>query len=288
MTSRTRPTPRNFLAHRWVLGEPGGWATDWVSLLDRPGSVHLIPLGDWTGTALHALHEWPEVADLEAIDFFCGTDPGDPAGEDLAAGFIAFVQALTSHRIEQASRPCRLTVVTRRAAHTVEDARGGVLWGAVRSMALEIGEEAKIDFRLVDLGDHGDLDTLAWLARCDLRERELAVRKKSLWAPRMVSVRERYLPVPTAEGMHVPAHPRQRGTSRWSADEDLRTRRARAGGCGDRRNGGGPKLPRRHGDPWSLACAGLRTLGSGTRDRHGGQRSCPSSRIESAALPCRE
>ena len=184
---------------RWVLGERGSWADDWVPLLDRPGSVHLIPEGDWTGAALHALHEWPDAGDLQAIDFFCGTDPGDPAGEGLATSFIAFVQALTSHRIEQACRQCRLTVVTRRAAHTVDDARGGVLWGAVRSMALEIGDDAKIDFRLVDLGDPGDLETLAWLARCDLREREIAVRKKRLWAPRMVSLRERYLPVATAE-----------------------------------------------------------------------------------------
>ena len=183
---------------RWVLGEGGSCAAEWVSLLDRPGSVHLIPRGNWTGAALQAIHEWPDVADLQAIDFFCGTDTEDLAGEDLASGFIAFVQALASHRIEQANRRCRLTVVTRRAAHTVEDARGGVLWGAVRSMALEIGDDAKIDFRLVDLGDPGDLETLAWLARCDLRERELAVREKRLWAPRMVSLKERYLPVSSA------------------------------------------------------------------------------------------
>ena len=184
---------------RWVLGERGSWAHNWVTLLDRPGSVHLIPGGDWTGDALHALHQWPDVADLEAIDFFCGSDPGDPVGENLAAGFIAFVQALTSRRIEQACRQCRMTVVTRRAAHAVEDARGSVLWGAVRSMGLEVGDDAKIDFRLVDLGDPGDLETLAWLARCDVRERELAVRKKRLWAPRLVSLRERYLTVANTE-----------------------------------------------------------------------------------------
>ena len=184
---------------RWVLGDPGGWASDWVSLLDRPESVHLIPEADWTGSELHALHEWPEAADLAAIDFFGGADPADPTGEHLAARFIAFVQALMSQRIDRASRSCRLTVVTRRAAHEVEDARGGVLWGAVRSMAFEIGEEAGIDFRLVDLGDSGDLPTLAWLARCDLRERELAVRDRKLWAPRMVSIRDRYASVPAGE-----------------------------------------------------------------------------------------
>ena len=183
---------------RWVLGERESWAAEWASQIDRAGPVHVIPRGDWTGAALRAIHEWPDVADLQAIDFLCGTDTADPAGEELAAGFIAFVQALTSHRVEHANRPCRLTVVTQRAAHTVEDARGSVLWGAVRSMALEIGDDAKIDFRLVDLGDPGDLETLAWLARCDLRERELAVREKRLWAPRLVSLTERYFPVSSA------------------------------------------------------------------------------------------
>ena len=183
---------------RWVMGERESWVAEWVSLIDRTGPVHVIPRGDWTGAALRAIHEWPDVADLQAIDFLCGTDSGDPAGEELAAGFIAFVQALTSHRIEHANRRCRLTVVTQRAAHTVEDARGSVLWGAVRSMVLEIGDDAKIDFRLVDLGGPGDLETLAWLARSDLRERELAVREKRLWAPRMVSLTERYFPVSSA------------------------------------------------------------------------------------------
>ena len=184
---------------RWVLGEPGSRASDWIDLLDRPDGAHPIAVEDWTGPALHALREWPEAADLQSIDFFCGEDPEDPTGENLAACFIAFVQALTSHRIEQAGWRCRLTVVTRKAVHDVEDPRGAVLWGAVRGMALEIGEEAKIDFRLVDLGDSGDLETLAWLARCDLRERELAVRERRLWTPRMVGIRERHLPVPAGE-----------------------------------------------------------------------------------------
>ena len=144
----------------------------------------------------HSFEAWPHAADVQAIDFFCGTDPGDPTGEAVTTRFIAFVQALVSHRIEHASCRCRLTVVTRRAVHDVDDPRGGALWGAVRSMAIEVGEEAMIDFRLVDLGEAGDLETLAWLARCDLRDRELAVRQGRLWAPRLVSIRERHSRVP--------------------------------------------------------------------------------------------
>ncbi len=183
---------------RWVLGEPDSWASDWVSLLDTPEvcsiSYETLVNGDFN------LHEkWGQVTDLHAIDFFCGMDPQDPTGEKVSAQFIAFVQSLVFHRIEQASHPCRLTVVTHRAAFDVEDPRGSALWGAVRSMAIEVDEEAMIDFRLVDLGNPEDLETLAYLDRCDLRERELAVRQNHLWAPRMVSMRERYSRVPVGK-----------------------------------------------------------------------------------------
>ena len=181
---------------RWVLGEPGSGASDWVALLDAPGQTHPISEEMLAAGEFHSLDAWPHAADLQAIDFFCGTDPGDPTGEAVTTRFIAFVQALVSHRIEHASCRCRLTVVTRRAVHDVEDPRGSALWGAVRSMAIEVGEEAMIDFRLVDLGDARDLETLAWLARCDLRDRELAVRQRRLWAPRLVSIRERHSRVP--------------------------------------------------------------------------------------------
>ena len=185
---------------RWVLGEPGSWASDWVSALDGPEAVYRVSEEELEAGAFHSLGEWPGAADLRAVDFFCGDDAGDPTGEKMAWRFIAFVQALVSHRIEHARDWCRLTVVTRRAAHDVEEPRGSALWGAVRSMALEVGEEGRIDFRLVDLGDLDDLDALAGIARSDLRERELAVRDGRLWAPRLVSVRERYLRLAGGEG----------------------------------------------------------------------------------------
>ena len=181
---------------RWVVGEPGSDASDWVALLDAPEQVHPVSEEVLAACEFQVLDAWPHAAELQAIDFFCGTDPGDPTGEAVTTRFIAFIQALVTHRIEHASGRCRLTVVTRRAVHDVDDPRGSALWGAVRSMAIEVGEEAMIDFRLVDLGDAGDLETLAWLARCDLRDRELAVRQRRLWAPRMLTLRERYARVP--------------------------------------------------------------------------------------------
>ena len=176
---------------RWVLGEPDSPAADWVSLLDEPG-VSLIPPAALRDGDFETLEEWSRLTELRAIDFFCGNDPGDPTGERVSAQLLAFVRALVFHRLEHPRQPCRFTVVTQGAALEVEEPRGSALWGAVRSMELEIGEEVGIDFRLVDLGDPEDLKTLADLARCDLRERELAVRRNRLWAPRVVSFQERY------------------------------------------------------------------------------------------------
>ena len=182
---------------RWVLGEAGSWAKDWAALLNAPG---VYPISAETLAAdFISLDTWPQAADVQDIDFFCGTGSGDPTGEKAVSRFITFVQSLVSYRIERADHPCRLTVVTHGAACEVEDPCGSALWGAVRSMAMEVGEEAGVDFRLVDLGDAGDLETLGWLTRFDLREREIAVRQNRLWVPRMVSIRERYSQVPPGE-----------------------------------------------------------------------------------------
>ena len=176
-----------------MLGEPSSWASDWTALLERPrhGATH-SSRGGRQADISKSLEAWSQAADLRAIDYFCGADPDDPTGERAAAHFIGFVQALVSARRADANHVCRLSVVTCSAAFEVEHPRGSALWGVVRSMAMEVGDEAKLDFRLVDLGDAEDLRTLARLARRDLRERELAVRENRLWAPRISSIRKRY------------------------------------------------------------------------------------------------
>ena len=180
---------------RWVLGETRSLAADWASRLAMPG-VYAIAAETLSTRDFLALEEWPGAADLQAIDFFCGHDPDDPTGEAITTQFVAFVQALVPYRIRHANRPCRLTVVTWGAACQVEDPRGQALWGAVRSMAIEVGEDAQLDFCLVDLGSPEDLDTLIRIGCSDLRERELAVRQQYLWVPRVLSLQERFSPLP--------------------------------------------------------------------------------------------
>ena len=183
---------------RWVLGEAQSWATAWTSLLDGPAvgplAIECVMSDDRFGPEAYALAE-----DVQAIDLFFGWDPEDPTGANAVSHFIAFMQSLVPYRIGQASGRCRVTVVTRKAVLDAEGPRGSALWGAVRSMAVEVAEEAGLDFRLVDLGAATDLKTLAWLARNDLRERELVVREGRLWVPRVLSNRELFPSVPAGE-----------------------------------------------------------------------------------------
>ncbi len=184
---------------RWVIGEPSSLAANWLDLLDLP-AVHHVPWSTIEAADSSWLDESPGAADLEAIDFFVGPDPIDPTGERAIWEFVAFLQALAPYRLESATRDCRLTVVTRGAVCGVDDPRGSALWGAVRSIALELlAEDTRIDFRLVDIGSEDDLEVLARLTRCDLRERELAIREGRPWVPRIVSVRQRAPLVPDGD-----------------------------------------------------------------------------------------
>ena len=167
---------------RWVLGEQGSWAEAWADRFEA-ADVHLAPSDLFDSGDLELMEDWPFLPDVQAIDFFCAAKPQDPTGEGLVTRFIEFVQALVAMGVGNTEVPCRLTVVTHRAFLDVENPRGQALGGAVRSMALEVG----IDFRLVDLGAREDLQVLEQLARCDVRESELAVRDQRLWSPRIIS-----------------------------------------------------------------------------------------------------
>ncbi len=184
---------------RWVLGESQSLARDWAALLDDNSAVHSIPCETLVSDRPFEPEAHPDAAQLQAIDYFCGWDAEDPTGERAVCQFVSLIQSLAPYRIEHAANRCRVTVVTRKAVFDAEDARGSALWGAVRTMALEVVEEAGFEFRLVDLSDAGDLKTLAWLARGDLREREMAVRDGRVWVPRVVSNRDEYPYLPEGD-----------------------------------------------------------------------------------------
>ena len=103
---------------RWVLGEPGSFASQWASLINAPG-VYPIPYKTFVDGSLPDLEDWRQVPDLQSIDFFSGMDPEDPTGEEVVSRLVAFVQALVSSRVKKATDLCRFTVVTHKAAFEV-------------------------------------------------------------------------------------------------------------------------------------------------------------------------
>ena len=186
---------------------PGAVRVDGVVRID---SESLDPAWLWSAVAQE------EMRALRAADFFCdepdegpddradgaptGAANGAVPGERVLSRVLDFLHALLAARAGAATRtgsafgteaatgatggPCRVTVVTRRAVMDVASPWAATLWGAVRALGLEL--DSGIDLRLVDIGAPADLRTVSWLARHDVRERELAVRDGRLYAPQLV------------------------------------------------------------------------------------------------------
>jgi hypothetical protein len=170
---------------RWVIADGTGLADMWAWwMVPSAGRVAMESLDtEW----LWSEQAREEMRGLRAVDFFCdeaddgcldGDRVGDRAGERVVARCREFVRALTAAR-EGASTPCRVTVVTRRAAFDVISPRSAALWEGLRALDRTSG----VDLRLADVGEPTDLTALRWLARHDVRERELAVRDGRLYAP---------------------------------------------------------------------------------------------------------
>ena len=106
---------------------------------------------------------------------------------DAPARLVEWVRRFASQRKADAA-PCLFTVLTCGGARDVRAPSQTGVWGAVRTLALELGDACNVDFRLVDLGAISDLALLPKLAA--LRERELAVHAGRVWTSRLLNLRE--------------------------------------------------------------------------------------------------
>jgi hypothetical protein len=178
---------------RWVIAGEAYLGQLW------PGR-RVVPSG-W----LWSYEAQQEMRALRAIDFFgdlgdlgelgelggpsghLGLSGGrDPLGAQVVTRFLTLLRALTAAREGQACPPCRLTIITRRAALDGRSPREALLWAAVRALGRDLDPALLIDIRLVDIGGPEDLRMLRWLARHDVRERALAIRKGRLYALRLL------------------------------------------------------------------------------------------------------
>jgi hypothetical protein len=183
---------------RWVIADEASLGELWAGQVGR--RVRRMADSGW----LWSYEAQQDLRALRAIDFFgdpgdpgdLGGSPGecgrDPLGTQLVTRFLALLRALAAARKGQACTPCRLTVITRRAALDVRSPREALLWGAARALGRELDRALGLDVRLVDVGGPADLLMLRWLARHDVREPALAIRKGRLYARRLVRRPEMY------------------------------------------------------------------------------------------------
>jgi hypothetical protein len=197
--------------HGGVWAAPPGPFDDGAASLEGPrwaisGDTYLGQL--WAGQGarrvtpsgwLWSYEAQQELRALRAIDFFgdlgdlgglsgdlSASTCRDPLGTQVVMRFLTLLRALTAAREEQSCSSCRLTIITRRAALDVPSPREALLWAAARALGRELDPGLRIDLRLVDIGGPEDLRMLRWLARHDVRERALAIRKGRLHALRLV------------------------------------------------------------------------------------------------------
>jgi hypothetical protein len=172
---------------RWVIADKESLGELWAGR----GALSVASLlGD--SSWLWSYEAQQDMRTLRAIDFFgdlggsSGESGRDPLGTQLVTRFLALLRALTTAREGRACPPCRLTVITRRAGLDVWAPWEALLWAASRALGRELESALRLDVRLVDVGGPADLPVLRWLARHDVREPALAIRKGRLHALRLV------------------------------------------------------------------------------------------------------
>ncbi len=171
---------------RWVIAGEASLGELWAHQASR--RARRMAYSGW----LWSHEAQQDMRALRAIDFFgdlgspSGESGRDPLGTQLVTRFLAFLRALAAARKGQVCTPCRLTIITRHAAFDVRAPREALLWGVGRALGRDLDPSLGLDVRLVDVGGPADLPMLGWLARHDVRERALAIRKGRLHAPRLV------------------------------------------------------------------------------------------------------
>ena len=175
---------------RLVIGSLSGLVNDWCQVI---GEQSIGQKCETPSAAIDFLDEpKSESICFSAIDCFVETSCEDPTGEKICANYTELIQALIHLDNDHAQRDCRINIVTQNAVKDVKNPAGASIWGMIRAVVTELASDYDIEFRLIDVGTADDLKTLAWLAKHDVREREIAIRGGQLWAPRLIHLQDMY------------------------------------------------------------------------------------------------
>ncbi|MBE7171675.1 MAG: SDR family NAD(P)-dependent oxidoreductase [Williamsia sp.] len=177
-------------AIQWVVGKENSFAPDWKNLAVHQ-DIHFIPWNRFIA-AESKLNQLPHPQQVESIHVFCTPAEEDPTGEEWVKGFVLFIQQFIAFRTALKVQPCRINIITNKAAFRVENPSQSTIWGTVRCMAMELNGQSSLDFTLIDVGDEADLATLAGLPLGEMREQELAIAEQQVWVPRIINLKDEY------------------------------------------------------------------------------------------------
>lgn len=162
-----------------VIRDELGFAEKWMSIVD---------VATTSDVDFEFAKSW------QRIDYFAMDDSSNLVGDDpelftAAVKLTEFIKELFVYRNGvEGVVPCVFTVFTSGAMLNVKSPSQTGVWGAVRSLALEIGDGCKLDFRLLDVATKEDLQ---FAIACEpMRERELCVHNGHLWTSRLINDRQ--------------------------------------------------------------------------------------------------
>lgn len=158
-----------------VVDDSKGFSAHWREM-------NKIPAGESKETDFSTAKTWENV-------FYFALDGSE---EDLSyesATLTEFCKKFSNQRNGAEGIPqCTFTVFTTGGARVVTAPTQSSIWGAVRSIAMEIGDGCNVDFRVVDLAAKEDLRYV--LSIENMREREMCIHNGKVWSPRLISRKE--------------------------------------------------------------------------------------------------
>jgi thioester reductase-like protein len=130
---------------------------------------------------------------LEEVVYFA-MDAGEELTSEVAA-LATFCQTFSAQRSGKGKMPkCTFSVFTSGGMLSVTIPTQSGIWGAVRSLAMELSDPCNVDFRIIDLACKDDLKLVH--GSTSMRERELCIHNGKIFTSRLISAKEFEYKVP--------------------------------------------------------------------------------------------
>jgi thioester reductase-like protein len=179
LTEKAEPDTNSMDESHVIITDSIGYAEHWKSEVCKQANTDF---------------DIEKCASWKRVDYFAMLMPiefskGDNDLFDGSYQITEFVKEISVHRAgAEELEPCIFFVYTSGAMLNVSSPCETAIWGAIRSISLEIGDSCLIDFRLIDVATKEDLNLVPKLEA--MRERELCVHHGRIWTSRLINIRQ--------------------------------------------------------------------------------------------------